>query len=126
MSVKRKLTFLITLFLGGGGTGIGGTQGFALARRILYHLSNASSPFCFSYSSNRVSCSACIAGITSAHHHSLNFCQSWPQTVILLISISQVAGILSTNHHTWPITTIFNCSLKGAPPARCGCTHLQS
>jgi hypothetical protein len=56
---------------------LGDTQGLSLARQVLYHLSQAPSPFCFSYFSDRVSLfaeawpwtSAYLAGITGVHHH---------------------------------------------------------
>jgi hypothetical protein len=35
------------------------------------------------------------------------FAQGWPQTMILLIPTSQVAGIVGVNHGTWQITDIF-------------------
>jgi hypothetical protein len=87
------------------------TQGLTLAREVLHCLSHASSPFCFSYFSDRVSCFGrglafdpnpstyyfCIAGITPSLLAeigvSLTFCQGWPWTTILPISTSWVAGI---------------------------------
>jgi hypothetical protein len=44
---------------------------------------------CFSYCVDRVLC----------------FCLSWPQTTILLIYVSQVAGITSVPPHPAPIFT---------------------
>jgi hypothetical protein len=45
---------------------------------------------------------------------SQTFCHSWPQTVILLISTSQVARITGVSHHVWPtlwvLTIVLTCT----------------
>jgi hypothetical protein len=51
-----------------------------------------------------------VAGMTDIHHHAqlfffkmrwelANFCPGWPRTVMLLISASQVARIISMSHY---------------------------
>jgi hypothetical protein len=86
---------------------------------LLYHLSHVPSPFCFSYSLDKVSnlrsesfylCLTHRWDYRLYHHAllvgwdggSLTFCPSWPQTMFLLISPSQVASITGVNHHSQP------------------------
>jgi hypothetical protein len=60
-------SFLVILFcfvFCGGGTGVK-THSPVLARQVLCHLSHASSPFCFSNISDRVSCFTQV----SLHHN---------------------------------------------------------
>jgi hypothetical protein len=63
-----------------------------------------------------------IAGIIGVCHYIgfvgqdgilLTFCLGWPQTVIVLISASQVSGITVVNHCAWLSFFFFlnNCSL---------------
>jgi hypothetical protein len=59
------------------------TQDFVLAKQVLYHLIHSSSPFCSGYFGDRVL---------------QTICPGWPQTEILLISVSQVAGIRGMSH----------------------------
>jgi hypothetical protein len=82
-------------------------------------VSLSSSFFCFSYFSDRVlhfylGPVSHTAGITGVYHHVqlidsdgvlLTFCPGWPQTAILLISISQVAEITGMSHCTWPVSS---------------------
>jgi hypothetical protein len=72
---------LFLLFGGWGETGVW-TQGFALTKQELYHLSHTSSPFCSGYFGDRVSQTICLCCL---------------QTVILLISASQVARIIDVS-----------------------------
>jgi hypothetical protein len=71
-------------FFGGGETGIW-IQGFVLAKQVFYCLSHTFSPFCPGYFGDGVS--------------------GWPQTMILLISASQVARI--TGVSSWRLTQYF-------------------
>jgi hypothetical protein len=64
---------------------------FGGAKQVLYHLNHTPSPFCFSYFSDRM----------------LDFYLGCPQTSILLISVSQVAGIRCMNHATSPPSAYF-------------------
>jgi hypothetical protein len=64
------------------GTGVL-TQDFKLEKQVLYCLSHTSSPFCSGYFG---------AGV------SRTICQGWTQTLIFLISVSQVAGIAGVSH----------------------------
>jgi hypothetical protein len=87
-------------------------------------LNHASSPLCISCFSVRVLCffpglalvydppsyAYNIAGTTDVYHHTwlfllrwslLTFCLGWPQTIIVLVSASQVPEITGTYHHTW-------------------------
>jgi hypothetical protein len=68
----------------------GGTE---FAKQVLYHLSNSSSPFCFSYFGARVSRTICLG---------------WPGTVILLISTSQVARITGVSHWHPAVCLLYN------------------
>jgi hypothetical protein len=61
--------------------------------------------------------------MTDAHHHAwlshwdgvlLAFCTGWPQTMILLISASQVAVITDVNHWVWLVKHFcFSNSVRG-------------
>jgi hypothetical protein len=62
-----------------------------LGWQVLYHLSNAPSPFCFSLFSDSV----------------LRFFQDWPQTANPPISAFQVAKIIGICHHAWLFTVFF-------------------
>jgi hypothetical protein len=69
-------------FLFFGWTGVW-TQGFVLAKQVLYSLSYASSPFC----------SGCFEdGILRT------ICLGWPQTLILPMSASQIVKITGMSH----------------------------
>jgi hypothetical protein len=54
-----------------------------LAKQVLYSLGHTSSPFCSGYFGDRVSQTVCLG---------------WPQTMILLISASQIVKITGVNH----------------------------
>jgi hypothetical protein len=59
------------------------TQGFMLAKQVLYHLSHTSSPFWSGYFRDGVS---------------LTIFPGWPGTSILPISASQIARITGVSH----------------------------
>jgi hypothetical protein len=59
------------------------TQSLALAKQVLYCLSNTSSPFCSVYFGDK---------------SLMNYCPSWPQTMILSISASLVGRIIGVSH----------------------------
>jgi hypothetical protein len=59
------------------------TQCFVLAKQALYHLSWTSSPFCYGYFGDGLSQTICL---------------SWPHTMILRISASQVTRIIGMSH----------------------------
>jgi hypothetical protein len=42
----------------------------------------------------------------------LTFCLIWPQTAILPISTSRVAGITDENHHVWPVQIFYKYTLQ--------------
>jgi hypothetical protein len=57
----------------------------------------------------------CIAGMTGTCHHAQLlfeigshkiFCPGWPQTTVLLISVSLEARITGMSHHIWLISPI--------------------
>jgi hypothetical protein len=77
----RERASLFFLFYSDG-TGVW-TLGFKFTKQALYHLSCTSTPFCSGYFENGVYGTICL---------------SWPRTMILLISTSQVAGITGVNH----------------------------
>jgi hypothetical protein len=94
-------------------------------RQALYCLNCNSSPFCFSYFSNRVSflcldrpglrsfylCFQSSGEITDSCYHtqlfigwdrfSHTFCPDWLQTLLLLISTASVALITGVSHFAW-------------------------
>jgi hypothetical protein len=47
----------------------------------------------------------------------LGFCPGWPQTTILPISNSLIAGIMGVSHHTWPIVEYFLITPRRSPLA---------
>jgi hypothetical protein len=65
-----------------------------LAKQVLYSLGHTSSPFCSGYFGDRVSQTVCLG---------------WPQTMILLISASQVAKITGVSH--WHLAELILWSL---------------
>jgi hypothetical protein len=67
------------------------TQGFTLAKQVLYRLSHTSSPFCSCYFRDGVSWTICLG---------------WPGTVILHILASQVDRIAGVSH--WHLTRTGN------------------
>jgi hypothetical protein len=99
------------------------TQGFTLARQVLYCLRHNSSSFCSGYSEDSISLCFCtgqpelqssycmlptITGMTAIHHHaqiffhwdgqSRTFCFGWPWTTVLFISGSQIARITGMSY----------------------------
>jgi hypothetical protein len=96
-----------------------------LARQGLSHLSHVSRPFfllvifqiracVFTWAWPQVkippSMASQVAWATDVYHRtqfigwdgvSLAFCPGWPLTVVLLVSVSWVAGITDMNHHAW-------------------------
>jgi hypothetical protein len=68
----------------GSGTGIW-TQGFKLGKQARYHLNHNSAPFFLGYFGDRVSWTICLG---------------WPQTVMILISASQVTRIIGISHQS--------------------------
>jgi hypothetical protein len=65
-----------------GGIGIW-TEDFALTKQTFYSLSHTSSPFCSGYFGDGIS---------------WTICPGWLQTMILLISASQVSRIIGMSH----------------------------
>jgi hypothetical protein len=109
LSFKRSFSFLFCLFF----CVLVWTQGFALATKILYHLSHTSSPLCSGYFGDGVLGTICLG---------------WPQTTILPISASQI----SRNTGIFFLREIYNICKEvnygfcdGFPVARkrlkCGC-----
>jgi hypothetical protein len=88
--VFSHLWALIFFFLGGTWFW---TQIFTLAKLALSHLSLTYSSFCFGYFGDGVL---------------WTICPGWPPTVILPISASQVARIVSLSHHLWASELQFN------------------
>jgi hypothetical protein len=120
-------------FLGGTRTS---TQGFTLARQVLYFLSHTSNPFCSCYFGGRVSIFAqagldCdpilhFTGMTDAQDHSwlfyiemgsqvclffFFFCLGWPGNAILPISASFVAGMTGRNYYVQVMIEMRSCEL---------------
>jgi hypothetical protein len=69
------------------------TQSFVLAKQVLSHLNHTSSPFCSGYFGGGVL---------------YNYLPGWPQTEILLISVSQEARIIGMSlwHLAWNIVSL--------------------
>jgi hypothetical protein len=105
--------FLYYLF---GSSGVW-TQGLTLARQVLYCLSHAPNPFCFSdrtlnfcpelaWTLCLLHCwdYSCIPHICLVCWNEVSltwFVAPWPRTIILQISAYWVAGIIDMNHHVW-------------------------
>jgi hypothetical protein len=103
------------------------TQGLVLARQVLCHLMHNSSPLCFIYFSDRVKgrpltaiflpIPSCIAWIPGMYHQV--WLVLWDKflltlsTAILLISSSEVAGIIDVSHHVWPHIQFLTHTLSG-------------
>jgi hypothetical protein len=77
------------------GTGVW-TQGHRLATQAPYHLSHSASPFLCVYFQDRASWSICLG---------------WTQTLILLISTSQVASIIGISHQCLAVISFFGICL---------------
>jgi hypothetical protein len=105
----------------------GWSQGLTLARQASFHLSHSISLFCVGYFWDRSSlwawagldhgppiCPSHVAGMTGCttifrcwlRWGLANFCQGWPQNMILWISVSQEARITGLSHHTWPVCVV--------------------
>jgi hypothetical protein len=100
--------------------------GFELRASCLGHLSDTSSPFCFSYFSDRISCFGwgwpepwlSYLHLLSSWYYThisttsclfvemggvlLSFCPCWPWLLILPVSASWIARITSMRYLTWP------------------------
>jgi hypothetical protein len=110
------------------------TQGLVFARQKLYHLSHATSPFCFGYVSDSLvflpgaglRCSPSAYGlpnswITDICCHTwligwdrvlITFCTGWPQIWDFLISVFHEAGITEVYHLFWPWSDFFSKRLE--------------
>jgi hypothetical protein len=110
------------------------TQGLAVAKDMLYPFSHASSPFsCFQTRSHF------FPGPATEQDHSIcsflcnwdnrcaspglacllrwGSCQGWPQTVILLISASRVAGSTGVSHFSWLLLYLLWFCLQDKQPS---------
>jgi hypothetical protein len=100
-------------------------KGLVLGRQTLYHLSHASHPFMIFLVGSHIfaqghpgSRSSHLAEISDMHHHAQFigwdevFFLGWPQTTIRPISASQVAGVVSMRHWTWPCSRSFWVGLE--------------
>jgi hypothetical protein len=81
------------------GTGVW-TQGFVLAKQVLYYLSHASSPFCSGYFEDRIF---------------WTICPGWPWISVLLLSASQIARIIGMSHWHSASYRVLNKSLMLYP-----------